>query len=132
MLPRCSFSVQKPHRSPPMLPENKRFCSIKSKISDSLQAAFCINFEWRPSQPVKTRIEGMGQWQRGAHGLPKVSLGPAMLDISMPCVKEYFKTWECGKGWLWTLLSNARACHALPFYALQVATPETALQPFQR
>jgi hypothetical protein len=28
-------------------------------------------------------------------------------------------------------LSNARACHALSFYALQVATSETALQPFQ-
>ena len=160
MLPRCSFSVQKPHRSPPMLPANKIFCSIKSKISDSLQAAFCINFEWRPLQPVKICIEGMGLWQRGAHGLPKVSLGPAMLDLSMPCgkataisgvarlqgqrlpavfcpfghpmlyvydkghlqvfdwVKEYFKTCAYGKVWLWTLLSNARACHALPFYAL--------------
>jgi hypothetical protein len=46
-------------------------------------------------------------------------------------VKEYSKKWVYGKVWLWTLLSDARACHALPLYALQVATPEIALQPFQ-
>jgi len=108
--------------------------------------------------------QGHGSMARGGgvggHGLPKVSLGPAMLDLSMPCgkataisgvarlqgqrlpavfcpfghpmlyvydkghlqvfdwVKEYFKTCAYGKVWLWTLLRNARACHALPFYAL--------------
>ena len=43
---------------------------------------------------------------RGRHGLPKVLLGPTMPYLSMPH-------------------------HALPFYALQAATPETALWPYQ-
>jgi hypothetical protein len=72
MLPRCSCSVQKPHHSPPMLPEYKRF-RIKLKISDSLQAAFCINFEWILSQPVKICIEGMGLWQRGGHAMDSLN-----------------------------------------------------------
>jgi hypothetical protein len=31
----------------------------------------------------------------------------------------------------WTTYSIARACHALPIYALRAATPETTLQLFQ-
>jgi hypothetical protein len=45
-------------------------------------------------------------------------------------MKECFETWAYGKGWLWTPLSMNRTSHALPFYALRAATPETALQLF--
>jgi hypothetical protein len=33
---------------------------------------------------------------------------------------------------IWPPQIIARACHALPFYALRAATPKTALWPFQR
>jgi hypothetical protein len=35
------------------------------------------------------------------------------------------------KGYLWTPESIASACHTLPLYVLQVASPKTALQTFQ-
>jgi hypothetical protein len=35
------------------------------------------------------------------------------------------------KGGLWTLRSITRAHHAIPLYAMQATTPETALRPFQ-
>jgi hypothetical protein len=39
--------------------------------------------------------------------------------------------WAYGKGWHGTPQSIAKARHALPFYALLAATPETAFRPVQ-
>jgi hypothetical protein len=40
--------------------------------------------------------------------------------------REEGKAWAYGEGRPWTISSITRAYHALPLYALQAATPETA------
>jgi hypothetical protein len=65
-------------------------------------------------------LKPMGVWKRGGHGLPKVSLGPAMPTPSTPCGRD---TPETAAGWVFyptpyacaeTWMANLKFSQGLP------------------